>query len=1440
MSNNLNNPVNLPREDKVHVDAPVTAESDVKSSQLRHTRTIEEVLKYKSKPARLGKLAKIKETLLKDFNEQDRENYFNVISKANLTNSQVDLIQSGKITLADDSKLFRQDADYLVTGVDPSPFYPDETPVNGAPVSQIRNFTLQDMPIYLAGPPVSTPFFKTVRPLTPEEANPHINTSLLKRTLPVIIAQNNLCACSLAEHPWLTHKSDGPVVVTAVFDTDLLVREIRNLRRCNLPILAVTQQYHPGLHIGNMYVYLCDPEGRTYGFSRGSTHTWWDLSDPIPEGNYYGYQVTTIASYGNQRLRLFMPATPEELQTIEPTEVIPIPEPCIPTIPRIKFQPTPTKFLLGTFTRKRLKTVQSQPLIIEARNTSPLSKVTPIKDYAYYVDKLCAKIKYHLTPHPLWPMFILIDLVWTLALVHNLYYFITRAINFIAMIFVIIPRLTSVPTTLTTLVATTILIGNFVINLLNYFSSIPVIILNALYFLSLYLGPRTRKYRIHLIDQKMYLHGDYATQFAEFLRYNSHDPDTGLPYGWYDLIGRDLIQVAQYEPCKYTNLLHAVTLFCESKRYRPSSYIAVYQSIFETTTIKWDIPNVKLAFESVESKIAEITASVEYEVNVDDQQRRLNLKFLNEEDYSKFLVSAINEHTMAGAFSNRVGRGGVKPTFTKDEFLNYIDAFWHKFTSKERIEALDPESHVDKYSGSKLRKYLLCVLRLGGAALKPFYTSFAKIEPLPPENLHKKAVRIITMNTPIFNTYAKNFFEAFEHLLLSFTNNGMPIFAKGMNYDNRYLVILNNMKHYRYYTSTDFKNFDAHHVGPAYEAEIAKYIKLGFSSYYGNLLINAPIKGAFNFKLPCRHSGDLFTGCGNCMVVGSMFLPFFSPDFTIFCDGDDTILFYNDPTILSKVHAHIRAWGHEVDPLIPTPTNYAESFNVEFCQLEYYKDGYHINLARTINKMVNISVSNVDAATRTMMGKLQGLANLRLLGAEFSGSISFLRHFLPEQDYQYKLENMGDLKYYVPAPVVDMFDTSPESSSTLGKIITNINSNLLLRLCPTDHLFRKLCYNVIKRTIQAELDVQDAPQLSMQEMQEKVEYIVRNSGLKPLLKELVHTLSMPTTSQNGLVTIVDCTKPTVCTTSESTGLQDTPSSPVVTSMYPTIPTQPNLEKPSPSKASLPSKMQDAHKSPQTDSSSSQDPPTHNNPTVDNAPVQTPTSSISDTTSQPMPSTTNQSQAQSLSGSSMTAPSTHPNLQPPVAQQRPCLPTTAPMVSLPTPQTVLKTQATDLRSPVVSTIPKTPQNLLTDTTQLRATHSPMEAQSHPLTSPPAVPPPNKSPSPETQSLSTSITHSLQPLSVVPSATNTSARSSPPNPSPNLPHKPSNMTGSSSSNANESITGSLTSNSFNTLLRRSNALRRRHRRRVQDGKANSWPTSSLSTTSEPYQTLLSLVE
>lgn len=1412
MSNNKQNSVDLPREEKVHVDAPASAQSDVKSSQLRNTRTIEEVLKYKAKPARLGKLAKIKETLLKDFTEQDRENYFNVISKANLTNAQVDLIQSGKITLADDTKLFRQDDDYSVTGVDPSPFYPDETPVNGAPVAQIRNFTLQDMPIYLAGPPVTTPFFKTVRPLTAEEANPHINTSLLKRTLPVLIAQNNLCACSLAEHPWLTHKSDGPVVVTAVFDTDLLVREIRNLRRCNLPILAVTQQYHPGLHIGSMYVYLSDSDGRTYGFSRGSTHTWWDLSDPIPEGNYYGYQVTTIASYGNQRLRLFMPATPEELQTIEPTEIIPIPEPAIPTIPRIKFQPTPTKFLLGTFTRKKLKPSQ-QPVIIEARNTSPLSKVTPIKDYAYYVDRLCAKIRHYLTPHPLWPMFILIDLVWTLALIHNLYYFVTRAINFVAMVLIIIPRLTATQSTLTTFIAAIVLLTNFIINLLNYFSSIPVIVLNALYFLSLYLGPRTRKYRIHLIDQKLYLHGDYATQFAEFLRYNTHDPDTGLPYGWYNLIGRDLIQVAQYEPCKYTNLLHAITLFCESKRYRPSSYIAVYQSIFETTTIKWDIANVKLAFESVESKIAEITASVDYEVNVDDQQRRLNLKFLNEEDYSKFLVSAINERTMAGAFSNRVGRGGVKPTLSKDEFAAYIDAFWSKFTDKERIEALDPESHVDKYSGSKLRKYLRCVLRMGGAALKPFYTSFAKIEPLPPENLNKKAVRIITMNTPIFNTYAKNFFEAFEHLLLSFTNNGMPIFAKGMNYDNRYLVILNNMKHYRYYTSTDFKNFDAHHVGPAYEAEISKYVKLGFSSYYGNLLINAPIKGAFNFKLPCRHSGDLFTGCGNCMVVGSMFLPFYSPDFTIFCDGDDTILFYNDPSILTNIEAHIRAWGHEVDPLIPTPTNQAERFVVEFCQLEYYKDGYHINLARTINKMANISVSNVDAATRTMMGKLQGLANLRLLGAEFSGSISFLRHFLPEQDYQYKLENMGDLKYYVPAPVVDMFDTSPESSSTLGKIINNINSNLLLRLCPIDHLFRKLCYKIIKRTIQNELDVQDAPQLSMQEMQEKVEYIVKNSGLKPILKELVHTLSMPTTSQNGLVTIVDCTKPTACTTSESTGLQDTPSSPVAMSTYPTIPIQHNPQSLSHSKVSSPNKTPDVPKSQPTDNSSSQPPPTHNNQTVDSAQAQTHTYSTLDTTSPLTHSTTNQSQAPSPSGSSMTVPSTHHN-QANQSNQQPSSSTKRPMESSSTPATLLSIVEQDLRSQVVSTS-QNPSSPVTTPLPIPSTTEPhLPNQKLPMWP--------LGPESETHSQSTDLTpppatRSKQvptaPLSI-PSSHQTSQSSKSQPLTRNSSHSSSVEGGS-----DVSLTGSLTNKVFNTLLRRSNAIRRKSRRgssKVKQGK------------------------
>lgn len=1410
-------PGSFPREASVPVDAPTHVESDVKASQLRNKRTPEEIKAYKSKIASPNKMQKIKTTLLKDLNEKDKDFYYKVICRAALTNDQVDKIQSGKITLSDDTKLFYEDTQYSVSGVEPSPYYPEEKPVNGAPVNQIRPFNLKDMPIYLAGPPVSTPFFKTVRPLTDEEANPHINTSLLKRTVPVIIAQNNLCACSLAEHPWLTHKSDGPVVITCVFDTELLVREIKNLRRCHLPILAVTQQYPEGLHVGNMYTFLCDSEGRTFGFSRGSDHTWWDLSDPIPEGNYFGYRVTTIASYGNQRLRLFIPAEPEELQTIEPTPVVPIPEQCLTTTPRIRFQPTPTKFLLGTFIRKHINQKRANAVIDESQYTSPISKVTVIKDYAYYVDHLTSRLKYYLTPHPLWPLYILVDLVWTLSLISNIWYFSTRAINLIIMLYLSTVFLTTRHPNILAVIATIILLVNLVINLVTYFSSPIIIILNLVYVLTLYIGPRHRMYRIHLIRQKMFLHGEYATEFHDFIKYNSHDPNTGLPYGWYTVIGRDLIQVAQYEQCEYTNLLQAIKLFCESKRYRPSSYVALYQSIFTTTTIDWDLPNVMLAFESVQSKIAEITSSVDYQVNVTDQDRRLNLKFLTEEDYSNYLVSAINEKTMAGSFSNRLGRGGVKPIYTKEEFSRMIDNFWSTFTNKTKIETLDPQAHIDHYSGAKRRKYDNADDRLGGSSHKPFYTSFAKIEPLPEENLHKKAVRIITMNTPVFNTYAKNFFEAFEHLVLSFTHNDKRLFAKGMNYDSRYLTILSNMRNYNYYTPLDFKNFDAHHVGPAYEAEINKYVSLGFNRDAGKQLIEAPIRGAFDFRLPCRHSGDLFTGSGNCLIVGTIFSPFFSPDFTIFCDGDDTILFYNDPDILPKIEVHIRKWGHEVDPLLAYPTNHADKFNVTFCQLEYFRDGYLINLARYINKMANISVSNVDAATRTMMGKLQSLYMLRMLGVKFSGSLKFLSKFRPDPNLEYKLENMGDLKYYKKPFIEERFDTSPESSSTLGKIINKLNSDIRLKLCPTDKTYRKRCYNVIKTVIQSDLDVQDAPQLSMQEMQEKVEYIVRNSGLKPILKELVHILSMPTTSQNGLLAIVDCTKPTECTVSESIGPQDTQSSQEVTSTCHIIPILPNPETPLPSKAFSPNKTQADPKSPQTDNSPSQPVLTSNNQTEDNAQDRTHTSSTLDTTSQQAHSMTNQSQVPSPSGSSTTAPSTHHKVVPvPPPQEIPQPSATKTTKSFTIPQTLSRTMAKDLKSQASSTTSTTKarQQMAVSTPEphipLKTAQPLYQLKQVPQETPQSLPLSQEMPSPSTtpvvppadSSLSNQVP--LPPISLPTVLSSQSLRSrqrTNSTPSCTLLKRPASCP------ASTPVTGFNTNGAFRTLLRRANALRRK---------------------------------
>ena len=95
-------------------------------------------------------------------------------------------------------------------------------------------------------------------------------------------------------------------------------------------------------------------------------------------------------------------------------------------------------------------------------------------------------------------------------------------------------------------------------------------------------------------------------------------------------------------------------------------------------------------------------------------------------------------------------------------------------------------------------------------------------------------------------------------------------------------------------------------------AEIDFYEDLGLDRSAANELRNARISGDVETKFTCRHSGDLYTGSGNCMVVASNLLSIIPEGDDIVCDGDDTLLFYDDEATWGKVVAELMRRGYNV------------------------------------------------------------------------------------------------------------------------------------------------------------------------------------------------------------------------------------------------------------------------------------------------------------------------------------------------------------------------------------------------------------------------------------------------------------------------------------------------------------------------------------------------
>jgi hypothetical protein len=376
--------------------------------------------------------------------------------------------------------------------------------------------------------------------------------------------------------------------------------------------------------------------------------------------------------------------------------------------------------------------------------------------------------------------------------------------------------------------------------------------------------------------------------------------------------------------------------------------------------------------------------------------------------------------------------------------MELLDRFWKKFSPIDKITDLDPTPDIFKYAGKKLKKYLAALENLGSHSSAPYYSTFLKIEAAAIEAINKKAVRMITPNNVMFNVLYKNFFSKFEHILLSFkdTTTGLPLFAKGMNYNKRLETIREYSKYFRYVFPTDFKSFDSHHVGVAAEAEIHWYDKLGLPGKVGNKIINAIHDGIVKYFGAQRCSGDLYTGSGNCLTVGSLLFPYTSEDTAFLCDGDDTLIFTNDASVYARIMEGLLEYGYELDDVDPIDLT-GPDYQVPFCQALYTKEHFTIDRNRALNKIMNITATNTNRAAEIILGKLQAIQYYSYFNIDFGVDLGpYLKH-VEDQDgsLKYKrelIENPEGLHYLDEEMETIHVDLLDKDTGILSEIVGNL------------------------------------------------------------------------------------------------------------------------------------------------------------------------------------------------------------------------------------------------------------------------------------------------------------------------------------------------------------------------------------------------------------------
>lgn len=591
-----------------------------------------------------------------------------------------------------------------------------------------------------------------------------------------------------------------------------------------------------------------------------------------------------------------------------------------------------------------------------------------------------------------------------------------------------------------------------------------------------------------------------------------------LPPGFYHIDESRIARVCPSHPdCNYTNMVAIAEQYCASKSWNPKTGVRKLIRLFGPINERFFTASSSDIFVKEPELPPDLVRTIPIPVKINPQEPKIRIASLdfNHEDFTLPVPSA--ESIAATATTRVFQRIDEAPCLAR------LETFWRDVVRGGYILANPTPPDFSNYAGSKRRLYEATYNKMCDGKVA-HYTSFLKIEVLPSASLHAgKAARAIEPNSKSFNVSCFNFFHAFEKTLLETRDqHGLRLFAKGCNMDARCEEIQRKMQHYTYVWSCDFKNFDGHHKGKAYQDEIDFYLKIGLDRFYGPGLKESRLDGLYDAAQPKRHSGDLFTGSGNCLIVGSM-LYWAGCEHSIYCDGDDTLVFSNNPNCLTELSARACKAGHV---LTFEEVKHGDlGLQVPFCQHVFCGDHYWPSHKRICNKLFNIPYTTTQDLENRIYGKLCAVA------AYTKAGILHLPHFecKIDEDIAWRYETVNHM-IAEPSPdpepagaILALLNTlhekcPPRQGSGLGQVLTRADL-------------------VVKRAVKEFVNSNPA----FREQESKGE----SFGTRFLRWVTPVSRSRIFNSQFGSASFVDCTKHTNSMTSNSSSSLPTTLSPMV-------------------------------------------------------------------------------------------------------------------------------------------------------------------------------------------------------------------------------------------------------------------------------------------------------